>query len=54
MQGPGAYDNLGNALGLTAGIVFQVVAAHGEAGASLVEAVRDWLAVWGRRRFRSE
>lgn len=43
MQGPGGYYNLGNALGLAAGIVFQFIAAHGEAGASAVDIVRQYL-----------
>lgn len=43
MQGPGGYYNLGNALGLFAGLAFQLLAAGAEAGASLSEAVREYL-----------
>lgn len=43
MQGPGGYYNLGNALGLAAGMAFQVIAARGDAGASMSEAVREYL-----------
>jgi hypothetical protein len=43
MQGPGGYYNIGNALGLSAGIAVQFFAARAEADASLVDVVREYL-----------
>jgi hypothetical protein len=43
MQGPGGYYNIGNALGLTSGIGFQLVAARGGADASVAHVVREYL-----------
>jgi hypothetical protein len=43
LQGPGGYYNLGNALGLAAGIGFQFVAARSDADATLAGVVREYL-----------
>ena len=43
MQGPGGYYNVGNALGLSAGLVFQLLAAQSDDGASAVATLREYL-----------